>query len=344
MVLVCFFISSMTIKAQETEDKKDIDQLLNRIEELEIQLKKIEEENKARKKLEVTDEEKVQKEKEVLEAAGTEYTLDPRRTLGLDYGVSYSYSPSEAIYTKEQLFTLQRNADHTIEHTLSASYSLRDNMSVSTSIPFVYRYNKRGTDEELDQTDIGDMSFGLGWQPFKTDPGGVRTTLSFGVGLPTGRSPYKINPKTELSTGSGFYSVSAGASFSKQVDPVVVFWKVGYGHSFDLDGIEYHVSDIYTLEKVESGDSFNVGGGLGFALSYTTSINLSFNYSYGFSSKYTYKELKEPIKSGDTTSASFGVGMGWRVSPKLNLVYSLSYSLTGSSFSFSLRVPFTFVL
>jgi opacity protein-like surface antigen len=198
----------------------------------------------------------------------------------------------------------------------------------------------------MSQSDLGDISVGVATQlpvRFKL-PGGIQSTYSLGVGFPTGRSPYKINPKTELSTGSGLYSASLGASFSKQVDPVVLFWSLGLSYPFGLKNLNYKVQDTLTLEKVEPGQSYSFSMGWGYALSYANSIFMSFSYSYARSTTYTYKELTAPRKSGDSTSASMGIGMGLMITPKTNVSISVGYGFTGSGFSVNTRIPFDFVL
>lgn len=320
-------------------------ELLDRIEVLEKQIRRLEEESKARRSLEITEEEKVEKEKEVLSAVSREYTLDPKGTLAIDYSLGYSYSPSENIYSQDQILRLERTSDHTIQHNIYTAYSVRDNLTASISLPVLYRYNKRGTDDEIDETDIGDISVGAAFQPFKMEAGRLRYTFSFGAVLPTGRSPYKINPKSELSTGGGLYSLSLGANFSKQVDPVVFFWGLGYSYplDFNLKDIDYHVSDTLVLTDVDPGASISASLGMGYALSYANSINMSFSYSYQLSSRLTYNNTRS-IQTGDRASASFGVGMGINVSPKTTVSVSLGYSLTGDGFSLTTRVPFNFVL
>jgi len=329
-----------TLHAQETGGS-NTQELLDRIDELEKRLRRLDDESKARKKLEITEEERLQREKEVLDTVGSEYMLDPQRTLSIDYSFNYAYQPSELL-TKDDAFTLDRNVDHTMTHTIGVGYSVLDNLSASMSLPFVYRYNRVGTEDELDETDIGDMSFGVGIEPWKTDESAIRTTFSFSAGLPTGRSRFKINPEHELSTGSGVYSVGASANFSKQVDPVVLFWKVGYSHAFPLDNLDYRVAEGVTLEEYNPGDSISIGGGLAWAMSYVVSINMSFSYGYSLSSKYTYNTYTQ--ESGDSAGASFGLGMGYRISPKTTLSFSLGYGLTGSGFSLGFRAPFSFVL
>ena len=344
MIMLSLVVMVSVVQAQDAEVNKN-QELLDRIDTLERQLRKIEEEGKARKTLEITEEEKVQKEKEVLSAVSREYSLDPRGTLALDYSLAYSYSPSEVIYTTEEALTrLKQESEHTIQHSVYTSYSILDNLAASVNVPILYRYNKMGTDDELDETDIGDIAVGMAYQPFKAEAGGIRTTFSFSASLPTGRSPFDINPESEISTGNGYYALSAGASFSKQVDPVVLFWNVGLTYPFKLDGLNHTVAEGVVLDSVEPGTSVNASLGMGYALSYASSINMSFSYSYKLSTSYTYENISTTYETGDEVSASFGLGMGISVSPKTTVSVSLAYSLTDTSFSLSTRIPFNFVL
>lgn len=354
--IIFLFVTMSTSKLfAEEPEKTGTQELLDRIETLEKDLKKLEGESKARKSLEVTEDEKVKKEKDVLEAVGREYTLSHKGTLSIDYSLSYSYSPSEVFSAQQQatdaalVLSANRQANHTIVHSIYTSYSILDNLTSSMSIPILYRYNKLGTTSSLTQTDLGDISFGLGTQipsswTWLRLPGEINNTYSFGCSLPTGRSPYKINPKTELSTGSGTYGLSLGTSFSKQTDPVVLFWGLGYSYAFPLKNLNYRVQDTYTLEEVKSGGAYSFNMGMGYSLSYDTSINMSFSYGYAKSSTFTYKELAEPRETGDSVSASFGVGMGMTLTPKNSLSISLGYSLLSAGFSLSARLPFNFVM
>ncbi len=344
MIILSLIIVVSSVQAQDA-DVKTNQELLDRIETLERQLKKMEEEGKARKSLEVTEEEKVQKEKEVLSAVSREYSLDPRGTLALDYSLAYSYSPSEVIYTTEEALTrLKRESNHSIQHSIYTSYSILDNLTASFNVPILYKYNKTGTDEELDETDIGDISLGMVYQPIKAEAGDIRTTFSCNATLPTGRSPFDINPETELSTGNGYYAVSAGTSFSKQVDPVVLFWNIGFTYPFKLDGLNHQVAEGVVLDTVEPGSSVSASLGMGYALSYANSINMSFSYSYKSSTSFKYENISTTYKSGDEVDASFGLGMGINISPKTTVSVSLAYSLTDTGFSLSTRIPFNFVL
>jgi hypothetical protein len=337
------------------EKKETLQDLLDRIETLEKELQKLEDENKARKSLEVTPEEKTQQEKEVLEAVGREYSLSPKGTLSIDYTLSYNYSPTETFSTQAQassaaiLLTANSEANHTITHSIYTSYSFLDNLTTSLTLPIVYRYDKLGTSSSLTQTDLGDISPGLAFQApsswkWLQLPGDITNSYSIGATLPTGRSPYKINPNTELSTGNGVYQISLGSSFSKQIDPVVLFWSLGYTHSLPLKNLNYSVQEEYTLEKVDTGDQYSIAMGMAYSLSYSTSLNMTFNYIYYKSTTLTYQGITTPQRTGDSVQAAFGVGMGITITPKSSLAISVAYSLVNEGFSLTARLPFDFAM
>jgi outer membrane protein W len=177
-------------------------------------------------------------------------------------------------------------------------------------------------------------------------PADIRTTYSLGAVFPTGRSPYKINSSTELSTGNGLYQLSFSTSFSKQVDPLVFFWSLGYSYPFDFNLQDLSTTQLstYTLNKVDPGSTINASLGWGYALSYANSLNMSVNYQYAFSSTLKYAEITKNIETGDQVSATFNLGMGFMVTPKTVMSASLGYSLTSTAFSLNVRVPFDFMI
>jgi len=93
----------------------------------------------------------------------------------------------------------------------------------------------------------------------------VYTTVmvSVGVGAPTGKSE---DPRvsSKLSLGSGFWSVSAGATISKRFDPATIFGSVRYQHVF---------ADEQFGHEVKPGSSIEYSHGLGFSLNNALSIS-----------------------------------------------------------------------
>jgi len=261
------------------------------------------EEVEARKSLEITEEEKTEKEKEVLSAAGRRYTLKKKGMMGLQYGFGYSYYTTEKLdsglgyYEHEQV--------HSMTHTITVDFAVR-------------------------------------WQPFKSGGEWPTTILSGNITTNSGQSPYSINVDDELSTGSGFWSFSAGASLSKTIDPVVAFGSLSYSHSLEARGLNQHLGS-YVLNKVKPGDSISYSMGIGYALSYDVSMTMAFSQSYDFGTEY-YFEGDRISKGATSSSSNFSIGTGWRINPKTTIFINVGIGLTDndSDFSVSFRVPFDF--
>jgi hypothetical protein len=310
------------------------------ITELRQEIQKIRSENEARKKLEVPEEEKGKEVEDILSAVGRQYTLAKKGTLGLSYGFSYSYYSSDAI---SEATTVERRSNHNLTNTISVDYALLNNLTLSTSIPFVYKYDRVGTSSAKEATDLGDMSVGLTVQPIKA--GGMIPPIIFScsVAIPTGTSPYDVDPNNTLATGSGLYGISGGISVSKVLDPVVAYGNLGYSYAFPKSGLDQYWSKTETLTEIEPGSSVSLAFGFGYALSYQVNINMGSQLTYSFGSKYIVNDL-ETFEGGSSLSSAFSIGTGWRVTPARSIYVSLGIGLTNndSDFSLNFRVPFDF--
>ena len=316
------------------------DQLINKLDDMQKKIDQLEAESKARKKLQITDVEKQEKEKEVLTAAGKEYSLQNKGTLELEYSLAFDYSSRDQV--KEAL-SIERMYDYTLTHTISSSYGILDNLTFNNSLPFVYRYNKVDTNDELDETDIGDISVTFQFEPVKKPAGGYSAILNAGVSLPTGRSPYKIDPENELSTGSGTFGYSAGVNVSQPIDPLVVFGSANYTYSQEVTGLNTPFGS-QILQSASPGDKISISLGFGYALSYIVSLSQQVAYTYVKGSKYGFQQSSSQLAS--YSSAMYIIGVGWRLGTKTTLYTNLELGLTSDrpDFSFSFRVPFNFVL
>jgi len=341
IVIIIFVIPVYTASAQEKQEIRD---LMEKVKNLESQMEKIGEETEARRKLIITKEETVEREKEILTSVDKEeYTVEKKKSIGMTYNISYGYSAADRLVLDvHDVVEGAHEYNHSMTHSISVSYGLLDNLTVNTGVPFVYRYYKTGASGSKDVTGIGDMSFGMSWQPIKRTKGGLSTTFSGSVTLPTGRSPYKINPNTEISTGNGLYSISTGLNLSKPIDPLIVYGGLSYSRSFNFNVKDLHLNvGDFVLEEVEPGDSIGFKMGMAYALSYRASINLGFNYSYGLSTTYHYSGHTKETPIG--TSASFSIGTGWKITPKTTISVGLGISLIGGDdFTLSVGIPFTF--
>jgi len=331
--------SQQPVSETQVEDSgsKSLEQ---QVKDLRQEIKKIRDENEARKKLEVPEEEKSQTVEDILSAAGRQYTLMKKGTLGLDYTLGYSYFSSDAI---TEASVIERRANHNLTNTISAEYALFNNLTMSASIPFCYKYNRVGTASSQDATDLGDITVGLTLQPLKAGGTMPTTIFSLGVSLPTGTSPYEVNQNQTLATGSGYYSISSGLSFSKVIDLLVAFGSLGYSYGLKESGINQYWSKTQKLTGIEPGSSIGLSFGFGYALSYQASLNIGAQFSYSFGPEYEVNNT-QTFKSGSSLSGSFNVGTGWRVTAARSIYITLGIGLTNndSDFSLSFRLPFEF--
>lgn len=323
-------------------------ELHDQVDHLQQEVKDLRDQTEIRKKLELTETEKAEKEKEILSAAGREYTLLKRNTIGVEYNLNYTYYSTDTIrdFEEDTSIVVEQRDNHTFKNSLLMEYALLNNITLNVNAPFVYKYDRTGRSDEMDVTDIGDVSAGFQYQPLRSKGGRPAFILFGSYTIPWGRSPYEINPETELSTGQGYPSARGGLSLSKTIDPIMAYGSVGYSYNFMADNLHQirRVGDeIKELTQVEPGDSVDLSLGFGLALSYNVSLNTSFQYSYHFSSKYTWDDGTSS-KTADSTGATVSIGTGWRISPKsiVNLKVGMGLTQNDPDFTFSLRVPFEF--
>jgi len=271
---------------------------------------------------------------EVFEAAQKQYSL--LRSGGMDMTLSGSYTyygnmayDMSAEGSGINYFRVVNNAQHSFGAGLSFDYGIWDNLTFNTYLPLSYQYD---TEKDTSKAALGDVSFGLRYQPFPVVSGGINTTLYTTLSTATGDSPYDINPNREVSSGKGYYSLGGGISMSRVIDPVVIFGSMGYTFAFDANGL-HQTRSSRILEKVEPGDSLSFSFGLAYSLSYDVSISGSYQQSYNFASKYhfLYGADKQIISSNDSTSGVMNMSLGLRTTSNRIVNVSFGFGLTPDS-------------
>lgn len=324
----------------------NMEALYRELRELRQDVDKLRQEAEARESLKITEEESRDEEEEILEAAGREYSLMRTGMFGMDLSVSYTYNSYDVIRDlyRQQGTRLEYHTDHTINNALSLEFPRRDNLTLSATIPFVYKYDKVATAQSKEVNDLGDISLGIKYQPLKAGNDWPSPIISASYTFPTGRGAYDIDPNRELATGSGLHSVGGGISISQPFDPVNTFGSLSYSHSFTRDNIGQRLASG-TLEKVEPGDMISASVGFGYALAYRVSLSLGLSYTYGFPTTY-YWANGDRLKTGVSVSSSLSLNTAWRISRSRRIVAGISKGLTtdSSDFSFSLRLPIEFDL
>jgi hypothetical protein len=282
---------------------------------------------------------------EVFEAAENSYSLLKEGGLGLNYSFDYSYYGDQRIgliiepqVNSEGQITGSSNilnadvtpaAVHTFTNSFSLDYGLYDNITIGGRMPLIAKF-----DSEADITNfsVGDLSGTVRWQPWGIVPGAMSKTLFSSVKLKTGDSPYEIDTNKHLSSGSGYYSVSAGGSVSKVLDPVVLFGSGTYGYNFAQTDLN-QVRDGRVLIEVHPGSSMSGSMGFAYSLSYDVSLSVSFQASYNDETRFVLRQGNDTINSsvGSQVTGLMNFALGVRVSPKTITNINVGFGMTESA-------------
>ena len=317
--------SSSNQKSEEKTQRASSRDLLNRARALRQRDQMAQQAKQILKKKEGDVDEKTNLE-EVLNATEREYSLVKRGEFDAVYSFSYSFFSDDRLdigFDEEELqftrFAVERDAQHSMSHVVGIDYGLRDNINIGFSLPFLSKYEEL---EEQGLTAAGDLSVRVRWQPSRIRVGELSNTWFAGITLPTGRSPYEIDADDELSSGSGFYSVSMGSNFSKVIDPVVAFSSVSFSYGFPVDGLD-QIRGNRILQEVEPGGSLSFSLGLVYALSYDVSLTLQYQQTYSAKSEFVFSDVQQ--SSIGQNSALFNIGTSWRV--RRDTIFSLGVGI-----------------
>lgn len=229
---------------------------------------------------------------------------------------------------------VEEDANHTLTNTFTVQYGLLDNVTLSASLPFVAK-------KELlkDQTaaGLGDINFGARWEPFPLKQGRLPLVLFGSLSTKTGDSPYEVGVD-ELSTGKGYYSVGAGASTRKYIDPVVLFASVSTSYGLKETGLN-QLRGSRVLESFDPGLSGGFSFGFAYSFNYDVSLTMSYQQSFNTGAKF-YFENDESYKSADQSSAMLSFALGVRVSPETIVNGTVGIGLTEDAPDVSLGLSF----
>ena len=275
---------------------------------------------------------------EVFQAAEKNYSLQKKGTHSLNYSFDYSYTGDQRLDLEISDGSVRNldvvpSATHNFTNAFSYDYGLLDNLTVGTRIPLVVKYD---TEDELNVYDFGDISFTGRWQPFAYVPGKMSTTFFGTLNSKTGVSPYEIDIREQLSTGSGYYSVGGGASMSKVLDPVVVFGSISATYNLVEDGLE-QVRGGRLLTEVEPGFGLSGSAGFAYSLSYDISLSISAQFSYTDETVLTFSNGTQAVAQ-DQMTGFMSMSLGTRVSDTTIVNTSLGLGLTEDAPDFSLGI------
>ena len=270
---------------------------------------------------------------EVFQAAEQSYSLLKKGERTLTYGLDYSLlrdARIETIQTGTNTYSVvgEREAQHTFTNSFTFDYGVWDNLTFSVRVPLVAKYD---TERELDTYSLGDLSLSLRYQPWASARGKPVISFYSTLGLPTGDSPYDVNPDKDLSTGNGFYSLGFGSNVSYVLDPVVLFGSLGYSYNMPVDDVNQHSSltGARELQRVDPGDSINASMGFAYALSYDVSLATSYQMNYALKDKYEFNDGN--MDGHEQTSALMNFSLGLRTSPDRIVNINAGFGMTEDS-------------
>lgn len=281
---------------------------------------------------------------EVFQAAEKNYSLQKRGSHALNYSFDYSYTGDQRIDLEISGGSVRNmdvvpSATHNFTNAFTYDYGLLDNLTIGTRIPLVVKYD---TQDELSVYDFGDVSVTGRWQPFAYVPGKMSTTFFATLSTKTGVSPYEIDVREQLSTGSGYYSVSAGASLSKVLDPVVVFGSLSASWNLPETDLQ-QVRGARLLLELEPGMGLSGSAGFAYSLSYDISLSISTQLSYTDETILTFSDGTRTVAQ-DQMTGFLSMSLGTRVSDTTIINTSLGIGLTEDApdFSLGLSLPINF--
>ncbi|EJN40431.1 hypothetical protein PMI38_00089 [Pseudomonas sp. GM84] len=252
---------------------------------------------------------------------------------------------------------------------LTARYNVDQRWQFDINVPVVYRestYSSGGAggaagvssdgSVKRDPT-IGDVNVGVAYKFIDESENWPDTVATLRIKAPTGKDPYGIKliqdsandnlaiPE-DLPTGNGVWAITPGISLVKTFDPAVLFGSLSYTYN-----MEDSFSDISPTVNtkvpgdVKLGDSWQIGGGIAFALN--EKMSMSFSVTDQFASKSKIKPDGgdwQSISNSDYNSANFNIGLTFAATNNLTIVPNLAIGLTDDSpdFSFSLKFPYYF--
>ncbi|MDF9620710.1 hypothetical protein P5705_23925 [Pseudomonas entomophila] len=253
---------------------------------------------------------------------------------------------------------------------LTARYNVDQRWQFDVNVPIVYREStyssggvqgsgKNASDASVTRDpEIGDVNFGVAYKFIDESENWPDAVATLRVKAPTGKDPYGIKlvqadssndnlfvPES-LPTGNGVWAITPGISLVKTFDPAVLFGSLSY--TYNMQDSFSDISPTVNTKvggDVKLGDSWQIGGGIAFALN--EKMSMSFSVTDQFARKSKIKQDGgdwQSITNSDYNAANFNVGLTFAASNNLTIVPNLSIGLTEDApdFSFSLKFPYYF--
>lgn len=297
----------------------------------------------------------------VANALETQGVMTPKGKFELEPTFSYSQNTSNRIsilgFTQLPALLVgiieAEDADlTTFTWALAARYGLTNRIELELRAPWVYRHDsitKRTQDSPNNPTKLNSSGGGLGdieaairYQfNLESAPywiGGLR------VKSDTGKSPFdqqldNNNIFKDPPTGSGSWSLEPNLTMIYPLDPAVLFATGGYTWNMEADaGIDLD-NDGLANDKIDLGDSFFLGMGMGFAVNDRLSFSLGINHRTVFESSVNGRRSGEVLQL-DSLTTGFSLVLSERTSVNMSLQAGLTEDAPDVQLNFGMPIMF----
>lgn len=297
----------------------------------------------------------------VANALETQGVMTPKGKFELEPTFSYSQNTSNRIsilgFTQLPALLVgiieAEDADlTTFTWALAARYGLTNRIELELRAPWVYRHDsitKRTQDSPNNPTKLNSSGGGLGdieaairYQfNLESAPywiGGLR------VKSDTGKSPFdqqldRNNIFKDPPTGSGSWSFEPNLTMIYPLDPAVLFATGGYTWNMEADaGIDLD-NDGLANDKIDLGDSFFLGMGMGFAVNDRLSFSLGINHRTVFESSVNGRRSGEVLQL-DSLTTGFSLVLSERTSVNMSLQAGLTEDAPDVQLNFGMPIMF----
>lgn len=277
---------------------------------------------------------------EVFTSNERQYSLIKKGDISSYYDIDYTYYRDTQLdieMAQGQLYQLrvQENATHSMTNTFTFQYGVKDNLTLTASLPLVAKTDLL---KDTSTAGLGDISVGARWEPFPLKAGRLPLILFGNLSTKTGDSPYEINAATDLAAGKGYYSAGVGASTRKYIDPVVLFASVSANYGFKESGLNQR-RGRRGIEEFEPGISGGFAFGFAYSFNYDVSMTMSYQQSFNTGAEFKY-DTGESYSAADQTSSTLAISLGVRVSPETIVNGTVGLGLTEDAPDVSLGLSF----
>jgi len=306
----------------------------------------------------------------------------------LEPGLTYSYAENtRLIMTGFSIVPLvilgtlnsEKVKSNVVASSLSFRYGLVRDLQLDVSLPFIWtdRSQTGLSNDEVklsrqSESDfgVGDLAFGLTYQPIYESGWVPDVTLSARVRAPTGRSQFDIFEDISrsgrfgsvdefvkglddqgIATGFGFWGLTLGTSFVKSADPAVLFGSIGYSFNFAKDVTTVGIAqdprgDAVAIVPTSVTSQFDPGDSIQFSLGFALALNSQMSVNFGFSDRIVLASSQNGVKitDSDLNVAQFSTGFTLALRPRLTLDVTGSFGLTPDApdFTLGMSLPMSF--